>query len=768
MSEIEAFIESNTPWERLPESLQTIMGNSMREYEKRILDWSVKNQLRHKGNLVRTVKKNAEDYYQLIYHLLLNHLMLFPYHLQDVFVCGLRVTSFEFYSSMLQNIMKEEKELRFSLPNFTAADALRVLGIGRNQYIDLMNQSRSFRKLFRRRTVEELLPQQPVDIPLEPWQARSIFFSAHSWMIRHGCILEQDVKSLEPQEKEILDRLLEGFPILCGLLEKQCVCSLYRRGLLYFDVPISDEDYVYVPTLENFVMNRVNSDYLETLLYKIFVAIDGQMSVKELSDVIGVRIELVKNAISIFCRLGFAKKRNTGLENTIPPSRSAGNSLLDESVFLSDSFAELSSSLTNTTMGEEEDFPVRRALRFVGKLSDEAVGDFIQELAGVNFFGEGEVQRYSEHAKTLLHTLKAIRTLGEVDLIRGESLLNLDERARQRMIQKSYRLLLSMAPISSEACAFTQAIIPHIGCPIVEMASPWFRLFMYSLMGDGPTSIFFPIGTCLRRLPKQFTSKRLITSSGNHEPIVYTADSLLVQLGENLLSSSVFVQEYPEVVDGAEIRNIPFPFEDTEDELKDERHFANHPAVARLRTEFNLDVLCGYITLLRVREPPAVDENAEKADETTATSQEDRRSSAEGESEVDSVVSLPFPSSFTSTVTKDPRKVKTTKTRLEKGETFDDFVLFDCVFGVALFDEALNQEICRRIIANDLFSSDNLEKVLFASRNIVDSLKVFVGANRDPNYKNHFGQMDANFVPLPTSPVVFDSKTKSVYSLRSS
>lgn len=29
-----------------------------------------------------------------------------------------------------------------SLPNFTAADAMRLLGIGRNQYIDLMNQNR--------------------------------------------------------------------------------------------------------------------------------------------------------------------------------------------------------------------------------------------------------------------------------------------------------------------------------------------------------------------------------------------------------------------------------------------------------------------------------------------------------------------------------------------------------------------------------------------------------------------------------------------------
>jgi hypothetical protein len=38
-----------------------------------------------------------------------------------------------------------------------------------------------------------------------------------------------------------------------------------------------------VPTLDGFVMNRVQGDYFETLLYKIFVSIDGQNSVQEVS-----------------------------------------------------------------------------------------------------------------------------------------------------------------------------------------------------------------------------------------------------------------------------------------------------------------------------------------------------------------------------------------------------------------------------------------------------------------------------------------------------
>lgn len=78
----------------------------------------------------------------------------------------------------------------------------------------------------------------------------------------------------------------------------------------------------------------------------------------------------------------------------------------------------------------------------VGKLSDNDVENFIAELANINFFAEGEAQRYSEHAKNLMSTIKIIRGLSEngIDLIRGESLMSLDNRGRERIVQKSYRL----------------------------------------------------------------------------------------------------------------------------------------------------------------------------------------------------------------------------------------------------------------------------------------------------------------------------------------
>ena len=87
---------------------------------------------------------------------------MYPYHLGDVMVKGLRITAFDYYLDIFIEMLKNEKSYD-SLPNFTACDGawpltpwcssqqahmqtytgLLVLGIGRNEYIDLMNQCRS-------------------------------------------------------------------------------------------------------------------------------------------------------------------------------------------------------------------------------------------------------------------------------------------------------------------------------------------------------------------------------------------------------------------------------------------------------------------------------------------------------------------------------------------------------------------------------------------------------------------------------------------------
>ena len=70
--------------------------------------------------------------------------------------------------------------------------------------------------------------------------------------------------------------------------------ELYNRGLIYFNIPIANTDIIVVPPLQGFVMNRVQGDYFETLLYKIFVSIDEHTNIGELASVLQVDLQLVK------------------------------------------------------------------------------------------------------------------------------------------------------------------------------------------------------------------------------------------------------------------------------------------------------------------------------------------------------------------------------------------------------------------------------------------------------------------------------------------
>ncbi|GBN30276.1 Protein FAM91A1 [Araneus ventricosus] len=293
-ADVEAYIRQKCPYSKLPPSIKQILGDSPREYEKLVINFSIKNQLRFRGNLVRSMKKDERGYYEELLRYSREHLMLYPYHLSDFIVTGMRITPFQYYISIMQDLMEQEKSYD-SLPNFTAADCLRLLGIGRNQYIELMNQCRSSKVVFRRifwcHETNWIYSSKPVSgLIIEPW-----------WMVFVGIIPDN--------EKVIIDKIIDFGAQKAGEVDAKDVKGLYRRGLVYLDVPIDDDDCVSVPPLEGFVMNRVLGDYLETLLYKIFVSIDEHTTVAELANILQVDLELVKNAVSMYCRLGFARKK---------------------------------------------------------------------------------------------------------------------------------------------------------------------------------------------------------------------------------------------------------------------------------------------------------------------------------------------------------------------------------------------------------------------------------------------------------------------------
>jgi len=78
---------------------------------------------------VKQILKDERKYYEDMLKYSREHLMLYPYHLSDVIVKGLRVTPFSYYTSMMAEIMTQEKSYD-SLPNFTAADCTLIDSCG--------------------------------------------------------------------------------------------------------------------------------------------------------------------------------------------------------------------------------------------------------------------------------------------------------------------------------------------------------------------------------------------------------------------------------------------------------------------------------------------------------------------------------------------------------------------------------------------------------------------------------------------------------------
>lgn len=728
--DVEVHLQRNYGWAKLPASVKLSFGNSHREWEKAVLEYNIKNQKRWKGSVVRQVMKDEKKYYEELIEHSRTHLMLYPYHLSDVMVKGLRITPFTYYTKMMETIMEQERSYD-SLPNFTAADGLRLLGIGRNQYIDMMNQSRS-RRFFRRRPVSMFLPMQPKALTIfEPY-----------WVIHVGLVTEDDVRYCNHEEKLLIDKLIDSGGSMIGLLDKSHVVSLYSKGLAYLSVPVSDTDYIIVPPLEGFVMNRVTGDYFETLLYKIFVSIDENTQIGDLAAVLEIDTDLVKNAVSMYIRLGFAKKKSV---EAMDLHVSWGQPLLT-----TDDMSEFAAPLENELTGEvfdSKDAPTisvpalirqssdagqnkRIAFLFdstltaflmmgnlspglkthavtmfeVGKLSDESLDSFLLELEKIKDTAEGEAKRYFDHAFTLRDTVQflrynsAVHPTGKgsgVDLLRCESLNSLDASTCSRVLNKNYSLLISMAPLSNEIRTVSSSSPYHIGPPVPEVNSVWLKMWLYSITACGPVSFLLVKGTRLTTLPRElWRYERLMITTWGHESTIVNTSNVLMALNEALTHSPVLLQAYS-YQNEAEIVYLPFPFEPEDDDKEnidenvDEpdlgKDLRKHPGLLNLSGTVDLEHACGYITFINHST-----EYSERADE-----------------------SPPIPDTQV------------------KIDSYDDWHILDLYFGIPLFSAEVNHTACQKIVSHQLCTEKNLEILTRSNRTLVLNLLDFIAGHQE-------------------------------------
>ncbi|XVE95250.1 hypothetical protein REPUB_Repub02eG0080100 [Reevesia pubescens] len=434
-------IREECPWENLPKRLQATFG-SKEEWHRRIIDHCIKKRLQWNTCFARKVCKESE-YYEEMMRYLRKNLALFPYHLAEYVCRVMRVSPFRYYCDMIFDVMKNEQPYD-SIPNFSAADALRLTGIGRNEFIDIMNKCRSKKIMWKlnKSIAKELLPTQPVDFPIEPW-----------WGICLVNFTLEEFKKLSEEEMATIDKICKEEANVFILFDPDIIKGLYRRGLVYFDVPVYPDDRFKVSRLEGFISNKEQSyeDPIEELLYAVFVVSSENATVAELASTLQADLSQLQAAASFVCRLGWAVKvidpasvlqENTSVpphgvsltdeEDASHPSSTLANMSTDGEAAQQGDFWEtenygpcssdsrvafvVDANITSYLMMGSVSLGLKShavTLYEAGKLGHASIADLCKDLStleGTKF--EGELQEFANHAFSLRCVLECLLSGG--------------------------------------------------------------------------------------------------------------------------------------------------------------------------------------------------------------------------------------------------------------------------------------------------------------------------------------------------------------------
>ncbi|XP_057724235.1 uncharacterized protein LOC130940184 [Arachis stenosperma] len=436
---VDRAVKEECTYENLPKRLQATVS-SKDEWHKRIVQHCIKKRLQWSSCYARKVSKENEYYDEMIPYLR-KHLALFPYHLSEYVCRVMRVSAFRYYCDMLFEVMKNEQPYD-SIPNFSAADALRLTGIGRNEFIDIMNKCRSKKIMWKinKSIAREHLPTQPVDFPIEPW-----------WGVCLVNFTLDEFKKLSEDEMATIDKVCKEEANSFVMFDAAVVRGLSKRGLVYFDIPVYPDDRLKVSRLEGFVSNREQSfeDPIEDLVYAVFVVSNENATVSELATTLQADLSHLQAAAAFMCRLGWATKamdpQPVVLDTSIPgsPKSVSGdedafsaclgseNQLVDGESIQGDTPRSKNhghrSSYTRVAfmvdanitsylmMGSVSPGLKSHAVTLyeAGKLGHASIDDLCKDLStieGVTF--EGELQEFADHASSLRCVLECLQSGG--------------------------------------------------------------------------------------------------------------------------------------------------------------------------------------------------------------------------------------------------------------------------------------------------------------------------------------------------------------------
>ena len=583
----------------LPQRARDLISKSA--WNRKVCETCARKRLR--WDSIESLKEACKeaDYYAQVVKLSTAAQQLFPYHL----VPEVSITPFKYYIGILHQVLKKDQSYA-EIPNFTAADMVRVTGIGRDEYVPLMQACKAKRilwKVNRDSAIRDQLPLEPLDLLVEPWwQLRALpsamasvpsasTSSSSSWSSptlaaatnklgnfqggdpqQHPQQQDQDQLDTEEREEQSFLAELRTQPMVIDRIQEGKVWKrLYKRGLIHIDVPMEADDCIAVPPLEGFVSNKdgdEDSDPVEKLLYGMFFAASARTTIRELAHVLDAPLSEVREAASVACRLGFARRttqeRRVSISHMIQSPDGFGSAANSGDLSSDAALAEGQSPSNLQGLaeaggvggGDLSDLNERKGIAFVvdtqvtatlmmgsllkdqrhavtlfeaGKLSGRlAVRELLDELSRVPPTGEGEIQFLVNQIHSLQSVLNIICTIKgkekedksdgnqaedmnqelppEIDILRYEVLAELPNSTLSRMLSQHYFLVVFMAKLPLPLLK-----VPVLkGGPIVhglpcEMAAmPWMQLLIFEQLQSGIPSVALPKGMQLRCLPERF------------------------------------------------------------------------------------------------------------------------------------------------------------------------------------------------------------------------------------------------------------------------
>jgi hypothetical protein len=479
---------------------------------------------------------------------------LFPYHLGEYVCRVLRVSPFAFYRDILADNMKTDAPYD-AIPNFTAADIASVVGVGRNQYIAIMQQAKS-KMLWRvnKGLVRDLLPELPQNTRLRhPW-----------WRVCVVNLGEVEYRTMSRAEAEVCRMAANHADgVQYSAVDASAVASLYARGLVWFNIRIDAADHVSIPPLEGFVSNKTASisiDPLETLLYQIFVAASESVTVSELADILDTSVDTVKIGVSMACRLGFCNKldraasgQEEGLRSPVARDRKSIALVVDSAVtgFL------MMGALTPEV--KKHSVTLFEGGRVYGAgVIDELVRGLEASIEMSRDF-EGEMLELGRTSRSMAAVLRSLQAMASapaaraggppksVELLRKESIEQLaDKDQAERILVRSHDVLICAAGLQGPALPIdcVQAGGPTLFGPSAMCLTPWVNVALYKHCGDGPQSCVIPAGRTLESDDLLGGANTIVLWrwDGVHAPQTLSPTSAVFDINTVLQTTAVMVQ----------------------------------------------------------------------------------------------------------------------------------------------------------------------------------------------------------------------------------